>query len=245
MSAKRFLGALVAVLLMVLAGAGIALADDVPAGPAQQTPLGEITDLDKELLVKVRQAGLWEMPMGDEAQTRAAAQRVKDVGKQLASDHAFLDERVMKLSTEMGVPLPTEANPDQQSWMAELRSKTGKDFDEAFANRLRAAHGKVFTAVAKVRAGTRNEAIRQFAQVCVNIVMKHMTLLESTNLVTEPGLSEPVNANAVAGGPTLQSSQQTLPNGMPSPLVIALICAAGVAVSVGLLRLLRDKRPVR
>jgi putative membrane protein len=247
MSAKRFLVALVTVHFVLMLGlTGFAAADDVtPQGPAQQTPLGEITDTDKDLLVKVRQAGLWEMPMGDEAQTRAAGQRVKEVGQQLASDHRFLDDRVTKLAAQMGVPLPDQANPDQQSWMAELRSKTGADFDSTFVNRLRAAHGKVFNAVAKIRAGTRNEAIRQFAQVCNNIVMKHMTLLESTNLVTEPGLSEPVNATAVAGGPALQASERSLPGTGPDLVSILLMCGAGATVTIGLLRLIRPKHPVR
>ncbi|QFZ19306.1 DUF4142 domain-containing protein [Saccharothrix syringae] len=246
MPAKRFAAALLALhLLLAPAVTGVAHADDpADAGPVEQTPLGPITASDKELLVKVRLAGLWEMPMGEEAQTRAGSQRVKEVGQQLASDHTFLDERVVRLASQMGVELPDEANADQQSWMAEMRSRTGAAFDDSFANRLRAAHGAIFPVVSTVRANTRNEAIRQFAQVCNQIVLKHMTLLESTNLVTDAGLSKPVAAGAVdraavAADPV--RAAQVVPTGSPNPLVVLVICLVGAVVTIGVLRLLRPR----
>ena len=60
MSAKRFAAVVLALHLLLLpALSGVAHADDPPAaGPVEQTPLGPITALDKELLVKVRLAGL-------------------------------------------------------------------------------------------------------------------------------------------------------------------------------------------
>ncbi|GGP64565.1 DUF4142 domain-containing protein [Saccharothrix coeruleofusca] len=250
MSAKRSAAVVLAVhLLLSLGLTGVAHADDpVDAGPVQQTPLGPITAMDKDLLVKVRLAGLWEMPMGEEAQTRAASQRVKEVGAQLASDHAFLDQRVLRLADQMGVELPDEPNADQQSWMAEMRSATGAAFDDSFANRLRAAHGSIFPVIAQVRAMTRNEAIRQFAQVGNNIVLKHMTLLESTNLVTaEVGLAKPVAAGAApdAASANPVRAAQVVPTGGPNMMTVLLICAVGAAVTIGLLRVLRPKGSVK
>ncbi|NUU20483.1 MAG: DUF4142 domain-containing protein [Streptomycetaceae bacterium] len=250
MSAKRFAAAVLALNLLVApVSTGVAHADDPPAaGPVEQTPLGPITALDKELLVKVRLAGLWEMPMGEEAQTRAASTRVKEVGAQLAGDHAFLDERVVRLASQMGVPLPDEPNADQQSWMAEMRARTGAAFDDSFANRLRAAHGSIFPVIATVRATTRNEAIRQFAQVGNQIVLKHMTLLESTNLVTDMGLAKPVRAGvapdaAVDASPVRAATQ--LPAGGPNPLVVLLMCLVGAVVTIAILRLLRPRGNVK
>ncbi|WP_367128908.1 DUF4142 domain-containing protein [Saccharothrix sp. HUAS TT1] len=250
MSAKRFAAAVLALHLLALpALPGVAHADDPPAaGQVEQTPLGPITAQDKDLLVKVRLAGLWEMPMGEEAQTRAASTRVKEVGQQLASDHEFLDERVVRLASQMGVPLPDQANADQQSWMAEMRSRTGAAFDDSFANRLRAAHGSIFPVIGTVRATTRNEAIRQFAQVCNQIVLKHMTLLESTNMVTDVGLSKPVpagvaNVAAVSADPVRAAAQ--LPTGEPSPLAVLLMCLVGAVVTIGILRLLRPRGNVK
>src|SRR3982751_6177071 len=58
------------------------------------TPSGPLGPADRDLLVKVRLAGLWEAPAGQMAQTKAKSERVKDVGHHLATDHIALDEQV-------------------------------------------------------------------------------------------------------------------------------------------------------
>ncbi|GGL07470.1 hypothetical protein Sme01_11660 [Sphaerisporangium melleum] len=161
------------------------------AGEWTQTESGPLGPADRDFLVKVRQAGLWEIPTGQQAQERSNNPRVKEVGLQLAADHVKLDEQVRALSAKLGVQLPSTPNADQQGWMAELSGLSGTAYDKVFADRLRGAHGKVFQAVAVVRAGTKNSEIRAFAQVAVDVVMKHMSLLESTGKVDFAALPTP------------------------------------------------------
>jgi predicted outer membrane protein len=139
----------------------------------------------------VRQAGLWEIPTGQQAQELASSQRVKEVGLMLAADHTKLDEQVRAVAAKLRVRLPSTPTTDQQGWMAELSQLSGEEYDRVFADRLRAAHGKVFSVVALVRAGTKNDEIRAFAQVAIDAVMKHMTLLESTGKVDYAALPTP------------------------------------------------------
>jgi predicted outer membrane protein len=217
-----------------------------PEGPTTNTPFGPLTAADRDLVVKVKQAGLWEMPMGEAAQTRAASPRVKEVGRLIMLDHEFLDELTDEKAALLGVELPAVASQTQQGWMAELTSKTGADFDRAFANRLRAAHGGVFSTIAKVRASTTNDVVREFAQAGNSFVMKHMTLLESTGLVDQTGFSDPVpvggapaaQAGALSTTPELVASSSEGPN----PMVVGLVCLAGVAATFGMLRVLRPRQ---
>jgi len=172
--------------------------EPLPSGWTQ-TSSGPLGPVDRDFLVKVRLAGLWEGPAGKMAQTRAGDQRVKEVGAQLAADHVGLDDAVRKAAQQLGVVLPNEPNSDQQGWLKEMtNAKTPAEFDSVFANRLRAAHGKVFALISSVRAGTRNDLIREFAQTGINVVMKHMTLLESIGNVDFQALPEPVAAAPAA-----------------------------------------------
>jgi predicted outer membrane protein len=155
------------------------------------TASGPLGPADRDLLVKVRQAGLWEMPAGDYAQTRAESARVKQVGAELREDHKKLDVIVQQVAKKLGVALPDEPSPEQQRWLAILAAESGPAFDRDYANLLRAAHGKVFSVIAGVRAGTRNDEIRKFASQSNTVVMKHMTLLESIGLVHYHELPEP------------------------------------------------------
>ncbi|MCG5220129.1 DUF4142 domain-containing protein [Streptosporangium sp. KLBMP 9127] len=190
----------IAILITVSPGALPGASGPVPfAQAATSTKFGPITAADIDFLVKVRQAGLWEIPTGQQAGQRASSARVKDVGAHLVEDHTALDKEVLALAGKLGVILPSQPSADQQGWMAELSGKFGQEYDLAFAKLLRAAHGKVFTVVAGIRAGTRNDLIRSFASRVVNVVMRHMTLLESTGLVDYTALPQPPNPPTTQG----------------------------------------------
>ncbi len=164
---------------------------DSAATQSTTTSFGPLTAADRDLLIKVRQAGLWEMPAGDYAQTRAESQRVKQVARQIKDEHGKLDLLVRQSAKKLGVALPDEPNADQQSWLAQMASESGPAFDKDYVNLLRAAHGKVFSAIALVRAGTRNAEVRKLASDANAFVMRHMTYLESTGLVDHSQLPEP------------------------------------------------------
>lgn len=153
------------------------------AGASVQTNWGPLSAEDKELMAKVKQAGLWEIPVGEQAQTRGSRQSVKEAGRKIAAEHAVLDRDVVAVAERLGYTLPTNPSPQQQEWMNELAGVSGEAFDLTFANRLRAAHGKVFSVIATVRANTGNQLIREFAARSMAFVSRHMGYLESTGLV--------------------------------------------------------------
>lgn len=116
---------------------------------------------------------------------------MKEVGKLIMGEHMDLDLITRQTAKKLGVALPDEPNPDQQRWMAQMAAESGPAFDKDYVNLLRAAHGKVFSTLASVRAGTRNSDIRKFAGEGINYVMRHMAYLESTGLVDHSQLPEP------------------------------------------------------
>nr|WP_052478000.1 DUF4142 domain-containing protein [Kibdelosporangium sp. MJ126-NF4]CEL15283.1 putative secreted protein [Kibdelosporangium sp. MJ126-NF4]CTQ95676.1 putative secreted protein [Kibdelosporangium sp. MJ126-NF4] len=180
---KRSLASLVLlVTTLFTAGQFVALAQ-----PGTSPPL---TALDAELLVKVKLAGLWEMPAGEMAQSRSEDAKVQEVGRTLKADHTVLDDEVGRVAALYKQALPAEPNDAQKSWLAEMAAATGAQFDSVWAMRLRAAHGMIFPLIAKVRAATTDAEIRKFATTANTIVMKHMTILESTNNVDYANLAD-------------------------------------------------------
>jgi len=213
-------------------------ADSLPNGWTM-TQWGPLTPADRDVLIRVKQAGLWERPSGLWAQTMASSQRVKEVGAQLAADHLQLDISVEAVAKKLGVTLPQAPTAEQEGWMKEEReAKTPQDFDRIFTERLRAAHGKVFTIIAATRSGTRNDLVRQFAQVGINVVMKHMTLLESTTLVNYNDLPTPP-APAVGPAQAAAASRGTTNDNRNALIwvVLALALLAGVPAAIRVIRL--------
>lgn len=227
----------------IAASAASLLQEDLGEGWVM-TPSGPLGPADRDFLVKVRLAGLWEAPAGEMAQTKAQSERVKEVGHHLATDHVALDEQVRATAAKLKVDLPDEPNADQQGWLKELSGSEGAEFDQIFADRLRAAHGKVFSLIASIRSGTRNEAIRGFAQVGISVVMKHMTLLESTGLVNFEGLPEPPPPGAAQQAAAPAANSSLVSGGSPAGINPNLVwLVLGIAAFAGLVTAARVVRP--
>lgn len=231
-------------------GASPVFFDAIPGTHITQTRFGPIDDTDRLFLINVRWAGLWERPTCLRAQTQAQSPRLKDICTTLASDHTALDAEDRFVAHQLDVGLPDQPNPDQQSWMREFWDMQGHTFDVDAVRWLRFAHGSVFSAIATVRASTRNELMRLLAERADNMVNKHMSLLESTGLVEYDTLPR-AGIGAVAAGlanaavPTLDRQQnrsaadikrtlapknQTLLN--PAVIAVLVVSVLLAAVSV-------------
>ncbi|WP_229690788.1 DUF4142 domain-containing protein [Sphaerisporangium melleum] len=189
-------------------GAAAGAQEEPAAEESVPTPWGPLSAADRDLLAKVRLAGLWEIPTGRQAAKRAlrAATR-KNLGE-IARQHTLLDAEVRQVAGRLRVPLPDEATEEQQGWMAEISGKKGLAYDMTAVMRLRLAHGKIFPAIGAVRGSTRNTLIRDFAESAAMFVNTHMSLLEGTGLVGDTALP-PV--------PTVSGAPSPVPSGDPAP----------------------------
>ncbi|MFE2022938.1 DUF4142 domain-containing protein [Streptomyces sp. NPDC059499] len=172
------------------------------------TQWGPLSATDRDFLVKVRLAGLWELPAGQQAIERAPSEAVKEAGDHLVVGHTDLDRRARDVAAKLGVELPNQPSDIQQGWLRELTAASGQEYERKFANLLRNAHGKVFALVAQVRHTTRNSLIRQLASDANQTVLDHITMLERTGFVDFDGL-----AREAAGASTASPSGPPASNG--------------------------------
>ncbi|MGH3983593.1 MAG: DUF4142 domain-containing protein [Pseudonocardiaceae bacterium] len=189
-----------------------------------QTAWGPLGPADRDLLIKVRQAGLWEGPAGQQAQQRGSSARVREVGWLIAAEHADLDAQVREVSAQLGVALPNQPTDQQRGWIGEIASQPVSDFDRTFVQRLRAAHGKVLPTIAQVRAGTRNDLVRRFATTSAQFVTRHHEYLESTRLVDYSALPEapdPTTAPLAAAAPPAAAAAAPSPAAASTPAAVA------------------------
>jgi putative membrane protein len=247
MRTRRIPRWLVATLALSLAfmvtPSGVAQAADEPVPVPPNTGLtdrgtGVISDADRDFVIKVRLAGLWEIPAGNMAKQKSKNETVKDVGTSIALQHVALDSLDRAVAKRLGISLPNQPNGDQQAWLKEMENApTSEQFDQLFIDRLRAAHGKIFPAIATIRATTRNDSVRKLAQQTNQFVMTHMTLLESSGIVDYAALptAPPPAANA---GPVPIDNQMlinaTAGESIPglSNTVILLVLATALVVGV-------------
>ncbi|MGV9249865.1 DUF4142 domain-containing protein [Streptomyces sp. NPDC003697] len=147
------------------------------------TPYGPLTEADRDFVVKVRSAGLWEYPLGEIALQKGSTPQMKEAGKHLIVGHAGLDAMCRKIAPELGITLPNQATPQQQQFVATSAAQSGAQFDSTAANIMRVTHGQIFPAIAKIRASTENSLVRQLANLANDTVLDHITVLENTGTV--------------------------------------------------------------
>lgn len=163
------------------------------------TQWGPLSPADRDLLVKVRLACLWEMSTGQQAQQQATNPAVKEAARKISAEHTDLDQKVRDTANKLGVPLPSSPNTQQLGWMKEISSKTGSDYDRTVVQRLREAHGIVLPVITQVRVDTRNDMVRAFAADTQEYVTRHITYLESTGLVNYAALPEQSSPGLLSG----------------------------------------------
>ncbi|HET6479622.1 MAG TPA: DUF4142 domain-containing protein [Actinoplanes sp.] len=228
-------------LVAPIAPAHAAPGDGVPVPPRTgltDKGVGAVSDADKDFVIKVRLAGLWEIPASNMAQQKSNDPRVVAIGKAIAAQHVVLDKLDRDAATKLNIDLPNTPNSDQMYWLQEMRDANAATFDQIFVDRLRAAHGKIFPAISTIRASTRNDAVRKLAQESNQFVLTHITLLESSGIVDYGSLpTAPAPAN-VGSGPVPVDGQMlaaaSSSGGIPgvSTTVILLVLAAALVVGV-------------
>jgi putative membrane protein len=155
----------------------------VPTGDTVSTQWGPLTPADRDLIVRVRLAGLWELPAGQQALERGASSSVKEAANHLIVGHTDLDKRVRIIASKLGVELPNQPTAEQQGWLDQMTAASDAEYSQTWAQLLRAAHGNIFPAIATVRNSTRNTLVRQLASDANQTVLDHITILEQTGAV--------------------------------------------------------------
>lgn len=169
------------------------------------TQYGPLSALDRDFITKVRLAGLWELPAGQQAETKGTTEAVRTAGEHLVEGHTFLDARVRNVAARLSMPLPNQPSDQQKGWLDTLTAARGESYDREFANILRLAHGKVFSVVAQVRATTRNSLVRDLADDANTTVLDHIKVLEATGLVDYDAIARDTvatNAPPLTNSPT-------------------------------------------
>ena len=249
---RRWLvGILAMVLATLLAPAGAArAAGDVPVPPntgLTDKGTGTVSQADKDFVIKVRLAGLWEIPASNMAIEKSDNEKIVNIGKSISQQHVVLDQLDRDAAKKLGIELPNQPNGDQLSWLAEMRNANATTFDQIYVDRLRAAHGKIFPAIATIRASTRNDAVRKLAQQANQFVLTHITLLESSGIVDYGALPTapppaPVNKGPVPmDGQVLAAASSSSVPGVNTSVILLVLAAALVAGVITTMRIFRTR----
>jgi len=149
-------------------------------------------DPDKLFLVCAAIDNQCEMQFAEIAQNKAQDQKVKDFARKMLQDHQQADRQLREAAQESGVTLPRGLPMIKQHELKVFQSLNGKDFDQQFISKMRAAHAKAVNEYQDVAQLAKNDQIKQFASKTLPTLQQHYQDAQQT--ATALGLSSGMEA---------------------------------------------------
>ncbi len=178
-------GALAATLgsLLYPAMLGVQKASSAPDRIIAAPKSGKLSEADRDFVVKVRAAGLWEYSVGLMALQKSTTKSIRTAGQQLTAEDASLDAACRSTAGQLGITLPDQPSPQQQGFVSRLNADSPEQFGADMATTVRAVDGQLLMTIASVRSTTKNSLIRALAAEANQTVLDHIRAVEKTGLV--------------------------------------------------------------
>ncbi len=135
---------------------------------------GEAREDDTEFAVAAANGGMMEVQMGELAQKNGSSQAVKDFGRMMVEDHGKANEELKSLAQQLNITLPTSMGEDKQEKYNELANKTGREFDQAYADLMVKDHKEDIEAFKEEAQEGRIPELKNWAAGKVPVLEMHL-----------------------------------------------------------------------
>ena len=131
-------------------------------------------DPDAAFYKKAAEGGLFEVEAGNQAQTKANDQRVKDFASMLVTDHTAANDQLKSLAASKGISLPSSPSAGQMAAKTKLDVLTGDTYDKSFVNGQIKAHERTIALFQKEVASGQDADAKAFASSTLPTLRKHL-----------------------------------------------------------------------
>jgi putative membrane protein len=134
---------------------------------------------DKAFVAKVSQGGMYEVKLGELAQTKGVAQDIKDSGNTEMHDHQLVGDKLKSIMEANGMDFPTALNAEMQARLDKMNALPSDQFDAAYVADMKKIHDGDGAAFAKEAKGGSNPDLKAFAAETYKIVQRHLGELDA------------------------------------------------------------------
>jgi putative membrane protein len=143
----------------------------VPAEPVSQS--------DEEFITKAVIGGLAEVEMGKLAKQRASSPNVRKFAGRMVADHEKANQELEKIAGRQGVAVPAALDDEHKGKLDDLKKESGEAFDRSYIRMQVAGHEKMQALLEDEVRGTRDGALKTFAEKTLPTVKEHHRVAES------------------------------------------------------------------
>ncbi len=155
------------------------LAGAISVGVASSSLLAADLDRsDKSFINNAYQDGLAEVKAGELALGKTANADVKTFAQHMVTDHGSANSDLKSLADSKKVELPSGPSLVAQGKEKYLDTKSGSDFDKAFASGMVSDHKKAVDAFEKAANEAKDPDVKAFAAKTLPTLKSHLTMAE-------------------------------------------------------------------
>ncbi|MGZ4035948.1 MAG: DUF4142 domain-containing protein [Bacteroidia bacterium] len=154
----------------------LAIAFSMSAAYGQNT----LSDKDKKFVNEAAEGGLMEVRLGELAETNGSSADVKNLGKQMISDHSKGNSELKTLAAKKNITLPSALNEKEQKAYDKLASLKGEDFDKAYTKCMVKDHKKDICEFKKQAKKGDDADVKTWAANTIPVLENHKMLSEET-----------------------------------------------------------------
>ena len=129
---------------------------------------------------KACSGGMMEVILAKIAQENASSDKVKKFAMMLEKDHSKANDELMAIADKMKVTLPKEMMPMQEQIVADLKTKTGAEFDKAYMDMMVNDHNEDISLFEKEAQSNSDVMLRDFATKTLPVLKMHLSAAKST-----------------------------------------------------------------
>ena len=136
------------------------------------------------------QDDVFEQRLGQYAAEHAGTDEVKQLGRQMATDHEADLKQIEQLAKDHGVDLmghDSEISPQQKTVYDRLSTKAGRDFDKEYTKLLVAEHNRIVATYQRERDHAADVAVREYAGKQVEGLQHHLQMSKDAQKVAWGG----------------------------------------------------------
>ena len=180
-----------AAFLLLAAGVGAIQAQDstsipAPSGTAAPAEATTLSHGDRKFIKKVARASTNEVALSQLADSRASLPEVKAFAKMMIADHSQANSDRSALARAKGVEVDKQVDKGNMDEVSSLSSKSGADFDRAYAKLMLSAHTAAVALFKDEAATGKDTEVVAFATKYVDTLSMHLEHAVSLEKTVNP-----------------------------------------------------------
>jgi putative membrane protein len=147
--------------------------------------IGKMADMkpDADFAVAAADGGLLEVELGKLAVEKGRLKQIKDLGAMMVKDHSKVNEELKAAAKAKDITLPASMSDKCQKKVADLREKSGGDFDKAYTDLMVRDHKEDIDAFKKEADKGNDPELKAWASGKLSILEHHLMMSENAKKV--------------------------------------------------------------